>query len=93
MNSETVWTYCSVWIKKALTNVRHTSPGKDSKCYTVLEYMDNDWVVAVLWLFKAAWETGIISSTWKQSAIVPILKPRKDLSDPSNYRPINVSVR
>ena len=34
------------------------------------------------------WETCDLPSIWKLANVIPILKPGKDHSDPSNYRPI-----
>lgn len=34
------------------------------------------------------WETGDLPAIWKLATVVPIPKPNKDHTDPSNYRPI-----
>lgn len=75
-------------LKKAFLNARQTSPGKYNICYTMLAHMEDNSLAEVLRLFNRVWETGKIPIAWKQSVIVPILKPGKDPSDPSNYRPI-----
>ncbi len=50
--------------------------------------MTDSALEAGLGLLNRIWGTGIIPSIWKQSVIVPILKPGKDSSNPSSYRPI-----
>ena len=37
------------------------------------------------------WLTGNFPSSWRQSYVVPIPKPGKDTSDPTNYRPISLT--
>ena len=38
--------------------------------------------------FSEVWVSGKIPTTLKQATIIPIPKPGKDDTDPSNYRPI-----
>ena len=75
-------------LRRALLNVRQTSPGKDGVCYSMLAHLTDSALEAVLRLFNNIWDTGKLPSVWKQSVIVPILKPGKDSSNPSSYRPI-----
>ena len=42
----------------------------------------------LLQLFNTIWLSGKIPSSWKEAIVLPIPKPNKDLSDPTNYRPI-----
>ena len=42
----------------------------------------------LLKIINKIWETGILPRSWKISLIVPVLKPKKDPSDPTSYRPI-----
>ncbi|GFO49378.1 reverse transcriptase-like protein [Plakobranchus ocellatus] len=37
------------------------------------------------------WTTGDIPPSWREALVVPIPKPGKDPSDPSNYRPIDLT--
>lgn len=47
----------------------------------------------ILRSFNMAWNAGKVLLAWKQSAIVLILKPGKISSDPSNYRPITLTLQ
>ena len=38
--------------------------------------------------FNEVWVSGKFPKSWKQATIIPIPKPGKDNTDPSNYRPI-----
>lgn len=75
-------------LKKAVSRAKQSTPGKDGICYSMLARMKDESLEIVLKLFNLVWETGNIPCPWKQSIIVPILKPGKDASDPSSYRPI-----
>ena len=61
-----------------------TAPGKDGICYNMLAHMDNSTLFVKLKLFNKVLESGKIPVAWKQSIIVPILKPGKYPSDPSS---------
>ena len=42
----------------------------------------------LLCAFNKIWQTGQIPSSWQEATIIPIPKPGKDHSNPTNYRPI-----
>jgi potassium voltage-gated channel Eag-related subfamily H protein 8 len=39
-------------------------------------------------IFNNIWKSCNFPKSWKEAIIIPIPKPGKDHSDPSNYRPI-----
>ena len=39
-------------------------------------------------MFNEVWVSGRFPTSWKEATIIPIPKPGKDNTDPSNYRPI-----
>ena len=39
-------------------------------------------------IFNNIWKTGNIPKSWKEATVIPIPKPDKDHTDPTNYRPI-----
>lgn len=75
-------------LRKAIANAKQTSPGKDGVCHNMLAHMSDRALGVVLKLFNKIWDTGKIPAKWKESVIIPIPKPGKDPSNPSNYRPI-----
>ncbi|CAJ1057684.1 RNA-directed DNA polymerase from mobile element jockey [Xyrichtys novacula] len=75
-------------LRRAVAKTRQSSPGKDDVCYCMLDHMDDRSLGVILKLFNKVWESGEVPQAWKHSVIVPILKPGKGASDPSNYRPI-----
>ena len=75
-------------------SIRHTpsksSPGVDlihNQFLINLPATHRSWLLS---LFNKSFETGSIPSDWKESHIIPILKPGKDSSAPNSYRPISL---
>lgn len=54
----------------------------------MLGHMKDVILEIILRPFNMIWNAGKLSLIWKQAVIIPILKPGKDPSDPSSYRPI-----
>ncbi|CAL4243011.1 unnamed protein product, partial [Meganyctiphanes norvegica] len=44
----------------------------------------------LLGMINHSWTTGEIPETWKNSLIIPILKPTKEPTDPNSYRPVSL---
>ena len=45
----------------------------------------------LLKLINKSRETGELRTTWKESTIIPLLKPNKDAQEPKSYRPISLT--
>ncbi|XP_063075987.1 RNA-directed DNA polymerase from mobile element jockey [Engraulis encrasicolus] len=75
-------------LKRALSGVRSTSPGKDEICYVMVDKLCPEAQGVLLQLFNMIWETGNIPLAWKHSVVVPVLKPGKEKSEATSYRPI-----
>ena len=75
-------------LKRAMSGVRSTSPGKDEICYIMVEKLCPQAQMVLLQFFNMIWETGNIPPAWKHSVVVPILKPGKEKSEATSYRPI-----
>ncbi|GFO17781.1 Pol-like protein [Plakobranchus ocellatus] len=56
--------------------------------YQFLRHLPESCLPTLLKLFNNIWTTGDIPPFWREASVVPIPKPGKDPSDPSNYRPI-----
>ena len=65
-----------------------TTCGSDDIHYQFLNHLPESALQTLLDLMNDIWETGDLSSIWKLANVIPIPKPGKDHSDPSNYRPI-----
>ncbi|GFO41939.1 RNA-directed DNA polymerase from mobile element jockey [Plakobranchus ocellatus] len=60
----------------------------DGVYYQFLRHLPESCLHTLLKLFNNIWTTGDIPPSWREASVVPIPKPGKDPSDPSNYRPI-----
>ena len=75
-------------LKDALNKSNETAAGPDGLYYQFLTHLPQDCLKILLQLFNTIWLSGKIPSSWKEAIVVPIPKPNKDPSDPTNYRPI-----
>jgi exonuclease III/ribonuclease HI len=76
----------------ALRSVKKkSSPGEDRIVYDFLCRMPNRSLQALLRLYNAVWETGIMPAAWRHAIVIPILKAGKDPSAGSSYRPISLT--
>uniref|UniRef100_A0A3B1IE94 Reverse transcriptase domain-containing protein n=1 Tax=Astyanax mexicanus TaxID=7994 RepID=A0A3B1IE94_ASTMX len=75
-------------LKQALESARQTAPGKDEVCYIMLRNVSDTVLQCVLALFNKVWKEGSLPNSWKHGVVVPIVKPGKDKSHASSYRPI-----
>ena len=75
-------------LKTALSKAHDTATGPDDIHYQLLKHLPEPCLEILLHVFNHIWETGDFPSCWHNATIVPIPKPGKDHTDPSNYRPI-----
>ena len=54
----------------------------------MLKHLPLKSLQTLLDIFDYIWETGKFRESWELATIIPILKPRKDHAEPTNYRPI-----
>ena len=66
------------------------SLGPDQITYPLLTHLPQSALHFLLYIFNLSWSTHTFPYTWKQSTIIPILKPRKPSDSPSSYRPISL---
>ena len=66
----------------------NTSVGPDEIHYEFLKQLPSCSLDFLLQAFSEVWVSGKFPTSWKQATIIPIPKPGKDSTDPSNYRPI-----
>jgi potassium voltage-gated channel Eag-related subfamily H protein 8 len=56
--------------------------------YQLLKHLPESALQTLLDLMNGIWETCDLPSIWKLASVIPIPKPGKDHSEPSNYRSI-----
>ena len=72
----------------ALSDTNDTATGPDDIHYQMLKHLPSDALHTLLNTFSNIWLSGNFPSSWRQAYIVPIPKPDKDTTNPSNYCPI-----
>ena len=72
----------------APSKAHDTSPGPDDIHYQLLKHLPISTLLILLEIFNNIWKTGNIPKSWKEATVIPIPKPDKDHTDPTNYRPI-----
>ena len=65
-----------------------TSPRLDLVHNIFFKQMPNRIINDLLKFFNKSWKNAEVPDKWKESVVVPILKPNKDDSKPESYRPI-----
>lgn len=68
---------------RAIGNSHDTAVGKIH--YQFLKHLPSVALSLLLEIFNRIWNSGDIPDSWKKALIVPIPKPGKDHTDPSNY--------
>ena len=72
----------------ALKDSHDTAVGPDQIHYQILKHLPQESMSALLQIFNNIWVTGSFPDSWRQATVIPIPKPGKDHTDPTNYRPI-----
>ena len=75
-------------LKEALSKTNLSAAGPDNIYYQFLAHLPDTCISILLEIFNQIWNSGTIPPTWKEATVVPIPKPNRDTSDPTNYRPI-----
>ena len=68
-----------------------SSPGPDAIPYSMLKHLPEIALENILNLYNKIYKNGYIPENWKHAIITPILKPQKDSTLSSSYRPISQS--
>ena len=75
-------------LQDALRRAHDTSAGPDEIHYQLLKHLPDASLLLLLNIFNNIWISGDIPSDWRKAIVIPILKPGKDPTNPTNYRPI-----
>ena len=75
-------------LTSALQSCGDTAPGPDEIHYQLLKHLPEKSLDILLQVYNNIWVTGVFPPAWRRALIVPIAKPGKDHTNPSNYRPI-----
>ena len=75
-------------LEMVLHSTKPSTAGPDGIHYRMLTHLHPSTLDIILYLFNRVWQEGRLPRAWKVATIVPLLKPGKDASSPSSYRPI-----
>lgn len=73
---------------RAISSSKNTAPGPDEIHSVMLKNLPESGLDTLHGLYNSIWNEGYFPEEWLNSTIIPIAKPGKDPSNPSNYRPI-----
>ena len=82
--------FSSIELSTAISQLS-TSSGPDQITHPLLSHLPQSALNFLLYIFNLSWSTHTFPSAWKQSTIIPILKPGKPSDSPSSYRPISLT--
>ncbi|XP_049871583.1 RNA-directed DNA polymerase from mobile element jockey isoform X2 [Pectinophora gossypiella] len=83
--------FSNVELRSALEYLRDSSPGVDGIPYSFLKKAGQYTKTLYLLLINKFFETAYVPESWKRQIIIPILKPGKDPSKSTSFRPIALS--
>ena len=75
-------------LKLALSVKKRSAPGPDRIHYEMICQLSPESLEGLLCYFNQLWMQAYFPRAWKEAHVIPLLKPGKDPSAPSSYRPI-----
>ena len=75
-------------LTSALSSSKNTSPGNDQIHYQMLKHLPDTAKEFLLKLYNRLWTDLYCPPQWNYAIVIPIPKPGKNHTDPTNYRPI-----
>ena len=75
-------------LQDALRRAHDTSAGPDEIHYKLLKHLPDASLLLLLNIFNKIWISGDFPSDWRKAIVIPIPKPGKDPTNPTNYHPI-----
>ena len=75
-------------LTSALQSCGDSAPGSDDVHYQLLKHLTEDGLGLLLRVYNNIYVSGSFPPAWRKALVVPIAKPGKDHTNPSNYRPI-----
>ena len=80
--------FCMDELEYALRRTKETSPGEDLVTYNMIRHLPQQAKAHLLDIYNKFYKDSFFPHCWKESLIIPILKPGKTPSSPKSYRPI-----
>ena len=71
-----------------ISDLSDTAPGPDEVHNILIKQLPKESIQLLLEIFNQIWKEKYFPAAWRQATIIPIPKPGKNITDPTNYRPI-----
>ena len=75
-------------LENSLENAHDSAAGVDEVNCQLLKHLPRISLQTLLNIFNRKWEQCTFQESWTKATIIPIPKPNKDHTNPTNYRPI-----
>jgi hypothetical protein len=72
----------------ALRKSHDTAPGPDKIHYRFIKQLPPSCLIILRDIFNKVWVSRKFPSIWSEATVIPIPKPEKNATIPTNYRPI-----
>ncbi len=78
-------------LKKIIKNLKNSkAPGFDGISNVLLKNLSRKALVFLTYIYNSCLKLCYFPKIWKHAMVIPILKPGKERSNPSSYRPISL---
>lgn len=78
-------------LNNAIEQAKDTAAGPDCIHYQLIRNLPSTAKLLLLQTFNNMWECDRFPPIWRQAIVLPIPKPGKTHTDPTNYRPISLT--
>ena len=78
-------------LEESLLHSKKTAPGPDGVYYQMINNLPANAKEHLLKIYNKLWQSAFVPHQWREAVVIPILKPEKNHSNPSNYRPISLT--
>lgn len=75
-------------LRYALQHCSDSTPGPDKIPYALVRNLHDKALVFLLCMFNQFWQDHFFPNSWRHAYTIPVPKPGKDPTSPTNYRPI-----
>ena len=75
-------------LMESLQNAHDSVTGPDEIHYQILKHLPTKSLNILLEILNVIWKRGIFPKCWTEAIVIPVPKPNKDHTEPTNYRPI-----
>ena len=78
-------------MKMILRDTRDSAPGEDLITYSMVRNLHETALTELHSIINELWKTGTFVDAWRRSVVLSFLKPGKDPSLPTSYRPVSLT--